>query len=121
MYYSKSIFQKDIVETLRMKDSIKECALQLRKDCNEMNFNIDNSYCDINDMRISYEQFQKCIPKSWQVFFKHFSGKLKMQSNNCQIRCYMILQMFYYIAHNGSKKTPFHVAISQAIHTITKS
>ena len=82
MFFLASIYSRDVVETLRSKDPIKLCATKSRKECEEFDFLLDESYCDARDVKVSLEQYKKNYVKSWETFFNTLSPfRTKSQCN----------------------------------------
>ena len=120
MFYSTNICPADLVETLRQTNPIKICAEKLRKECEEFDFLLDNSYCDAEDLECSLKNYKEYRPKSWELFFNilFIYGK---ESVHIQRKCDNIFQIIFNMVHNGQKKTPMHVGLSETVHDICRS
>ena len=120
MFYSTNICPADLVETLRQTNPIKICAEKLRKECEEFDFLLDNSCCDAEDLECSLKNYKEHRPKSWELFFStlFIYGK---ESVHIQRKCDNIFQMIFNMVHNGQKKTPMHVGLSETVHDICRS
>ena len=57
------------MKTIRCVDSISECAKALRSACKAYDFELDSSYCDANDLSISYKKYTLNRPPPWTKFF----------------------------------------------------
>ena len=60
MFFSSSIRQADIVETLRDKNPMVECAQKLRDECENYSFNLDDTNCNARDVANSFRSIQGC-------------------------------------------------------------
>ena len=108
------------MKTLHQTDPIKVCAEKLRKECEVFDFLLDNSYCDAEDLECNLKNYKEHCPKSWELFFKtlFIYGK---ESVHIQHKCDNIFQMIFNVVHNGQKKTPMHVGLSETVHDICHS
>ena len=52
MFFSTKICPVDARETLRVTDPVKICAAKLRKECEDFDFLLENSYSDADDLDI---------------------------------------------------------------------
>ena len=120
MFFSSQVSSEDVVETLRANEITKLCAEALRKECEDFNYNLEESYKTANDLRIAQENFDKQRPPTWEKFFNAMFPYRK-SSPNITKKCDLIFQVVYNLVHNGRKRTPFHVAIAETIHDICKS
>ena len=64
MFFSSQVSKVDVVETLRASDCIKDCAEQLRIEFKDYDFNLSTSYCDPEDVLMSYKYFKEQKPES---------------------------------------------------------
>ena len=69
MFFSSQVSSEDVVETLRANKITKLCAEALRKECEDFNYNLEESYKTTNDLRIAQENFDKQRPPTWEKFF----------------------------------------------------
>ena len=120
MFFSSQVSSEDVVETLRANKITKLCAEALRKECEDFNYNLEESYKTANNLRITQENFDKQSPPTWEKFF-NVMFPYKKSSPNTTKKCGLIFQVVYNLVHNGRKRTPFHVAIAETIHDICKS
>ena len=99
---------------------MKICAEKLRRECEEFDFLLDNSYCDAEDLECSSKNYKEHWPKSWELFFNtlFIYGK---ESVHIQRKCDNIFQMIFNMILNGQKKTPMHVGLSETVHDIYHS
>ena len=75
MFFSTNVRAGEITESLRSETDdgvIIACAKILREECSSYNFDVDNSYCDANDVNISFNIYKDEEPKSWETFFEKF-------------------------------------------------
>ena len=112
MFFSSQVSSEDVVETLRANEIRKLYAEALRKECEDFNYNLEESYKTANDLQ---ENFDKLRPPTWEKFFSAMFPYRK-SSPNITKKCDLIFQVVYNLVHNGRKRTPFHVAIAETIH-----
>ena len=120
LFFSTKIASADLVETLRLNDPVKICAEKLKKECEEFDFLLENSYCDANDVEYSLNLYKQNRPKSWEHFFNTLFDYRK-KSVHIQRKCDNVFQIIFNIVHNGQKKTPVHVSLSETVHDIYRS
>ena len=109
MFYSTSIKS---TENIRSTDVIKLCAEQLREECKNYKFDLDETFNLAEDCDISYENFTKNRPNSWVKFFDTLFP-YRNQSYPLQRKCDTIFQIFHYVIHQGKTHNPFHVSIAE--------
>ena len=68
MFFSTKICPATLIETLRVSDLVKICAAKLRKECEDLDFLLENSYSDANDLQYSLNQYKENRPESWELF-----------------------------------------------------
>ena len=120
MFFSSSIRQADIVETLRVKNSIVECAQKLRDECQNYSFNLDDSNCNARDIENSLNQYNLEKPPMWEMFFNSLFPQRSRYENLIR-KCDTIFQIVFNLVHNCRRKVPLHVSISQGIHDKCRS
>ena len=106
MFFSTNVRAGEIAESLRSKtdeDIIIACAKTLREECNSYNFDIDYSYCDANDVTISFNIYKDDRPKRWETFFKNLV-KVRSTSEDLTRKGDTLFQKIFYLIHNGRKK-----------------
>ena len=72
MFFLAELRSTDIVESLRsseMKDPIQVCAKKLKEECLNFDFNLDDTYCDIDDINKSSSFYQESRLDAWETFF----------------------------------------------------
>ena len=112
MFFSANVRAGEIAESLSSKtddDIIIACAKILREESNSYNFDIDNCYCDANDVNISFNIYKDDRTKSWETFFKSLV-KVRSTSEDFTRKCDTLFQQIFYLIHNGRKETPLHVS-----------
>ena len=119
MFFSSSIRQADIVETLHFKNSIAECAQKLRDECKNYSFNLDDSNCNARDTANSLNQYKLEKPPMWEMFFNNLFPQRSRYEN--LIRKCDTFQIVFNLVHNCRKKVPLNVSISQVIHDKCRS
>ena len=120
MFFSSTICRADIVETLRFKNPITECAQNLRKECENYSFNLDDSNCNPRDVANSLNQYSHDKPPMWEMFFNNLFPQ-RSRSENIIRKCDTIFQIVFNLVHNGRKNVPLHIGISQSIHDKCRS
>ena len=120
MFFSTKICSATLIETLRVSDPVKICAAKLRKECGDFDFLSENSYSDANDLQYSLNQYKENRPESWELFLNTLFPYRK-KSIHIQRKCDNIFHIVFNLIHNGEKKTPMHVSISQTIHEVCRS
>ena len=123
MFFLAELRSTDIMESLRsreMKDSIQVCAQKLKEECANFDFNLDDTYCDIDDINKSSSFYQENRLDAWETFFNSLFTTRENSDNIQRKTCY-IFQFIYYMLHNGRKKTPLHISLAQSIHDKTRS
>ena len=109
MFFSTKICPATLIETLRVSDPVKICAAKLRKECEDFDFLLENSYSDANDLQYSLNQYKENRPESWELFLNTLFPYRK-KSIHIQRKCDNIFQIVFNLIHNGEKKTPMHVS-----------
>ena len=124
MFFSMNVRVGEIAESLGSKtddDVIIACAKILREECNSYKFDIDNSYCDGNDVNISLINIHRDDrPKSSETFFKSLM-KVRSPSEDLTRKCDTLFQQIFYLINNGRKKAPLRVSLAQSIHDKCRS
>jgi len=68
MCFSKSVTAKSVAETIRSTDPIKQCAELIRQSLLDTDFELNNRFCDANDLKTSWNNVN--IPEPLLKFFK---------------------------------------------------
>ena len=118
MFYSCNIAAHDIAEVVRKKDVIKDCAEILKKECKSFDFNLDDKFCDGDDLEHSTSRLADNFPEKWINFFTALFNSF---TNSVKRKSMVIFQIVYCIIHNGGKKTPLHISMAQTIHEVCRS
>ena len=108
MFFSSTICRADIVETLRFKNPITECAQNLRKECENYSFNLDDSNCNPRDVANSLNQYSHDKPPMWEMFFNNLFPQ-RSRSENIIRQCDTIFQIVFNLVHNCRKNVPLHI------------
>ena len=117
MFLSTKICPADVIETLRVSGPVKICAAKLRKESEDFDFLLENSYSDADELEYSLNQYKQNRPESWELFFNTLFPYRK-KSVHIQRKCDDIFQIAFSFVHNGQEK---HVSISQTIHEVCRS
>ena len=56
MFFYTTICPAHVIETLRVSDPVKICAAKLRKQCEDLDFLLENSYSDADYLEYSLNQ-----------------------------------------------------------------
>ena len=67
IFYSSQITPGDLLTKLKNQDIMREAGLQLRKDLKVVDFGLEDSFCDSNDLKESWERTR--MPDSMLTFF----------------------------------------------------
>ena len=70
MFFSKSVPIENIAETVRTSDPISQSADMIRQCLLDMNFDLQDRFCDSKDLEIAWENM--VIPKPLLNFFSTF-------------------------------------------------
>ena len=120
MFFSSNVSSKDLVETLRSTDVIKACTDKLKKECEEFNFGLSDTYCDGSDIDLSLKEYDENRPESWTLFFDALFSNRK-RSEHIKRKCDNIFQTIFNMIHSGRKRTPMHVSLAQTVHDTCRS
>ena len=105
MFFSSKVKSTDITEQVRSIDVIIECAKPIRNQMKNYNFDLDESYCDVDDISLSYDVLVKNRPLEWNTFcsalFDH-----EVISIARQRICDTVFQILYKLIHRNRKRTP---------------
>ena len=115
MFFSSNVSSKDLVETLHSTDVIKACADKLKKECEEFNFGLSDTYCDGSDIGLILKEYDENRPESWTLFFYALFSNRK-RSKHIKRKCDNIFQIIFNMIHSGGKRTPMHVSSAQTVH-----
>ena len=141
MFYNKDFTDKMVESTLCF-DPIEQAASILRKALIDVEFDLNDRFCDANDLEESLNNTK--IPEPILRFFatlfnfdqkKFYADRRTGETNpenmntfeNCDIsddkrrKMSSLFQIMFYIMHNGCKRTPLHVMNSEAIYDACKS
>ena len=120
MFFSSNVSSKDLVETLGSTDVIKACADKLKKECEEFNFGLSDTYCDGSDIDLSLKEYDENRPESWRLFFDALFSNRK-RSEHIKWKCDNIFQIIFNMIHSGGKRTLMHVSLAQTVHDTCQS
>ena len=112
MFFSTRVKSEDIAETLRRNDFIQKCGEYLPEKCQNLDLGLKGSYCSADDIEINFNNLTQNRPKGLEKIFNTLFP-YRTQSVNIKRKSDMIFQIFYYIIHDGRKKTPFHISLRQ--------
>ena len=121
MFYLSRVQIEDVIETIRAKDPIEMCAKKLRSECQEFYFGLDKSFRYASGLQYGMEKLESTDSlQHWNSFFdimfptRRFSVAIKRKYE-------VVFQIVYNLIHNGQRKTPLHIVISQSIYDTCKS
>lgn len=105
-----------LIESLRVPP-IQQVATELAQELKEYSFELQKSFCEPQDLKISMNLFSKNPPPTWTEFCSYlFKGK-----TTSQLKTDVVFQILNYILTDGKDPTPFHVMVAQAVHGLTRS
>ncbi|KAJ8668266.1 hypothetical protein QAD02_009929 [Eretmocerus hayati] len=125
--------QNFIRHTLHKSHEI-ECASSMENSLKKMNFDLDDRFCDVTDLRIAMDE--STIPEPFKTLFsKLFNFDIAEAENQKStdwdgpidskriklLRMKCLTQMMYYMKTGGQHKTPLHTLIGVSIYDGTKS
>ena len=120
MFSSSSIKAESVVDKLRSKDPVRECARLLKEECRRYDFELEGSYKTSEDLLSSYNNWMSNRLSNWEKFFNELFPYYK-QSDTIKRKCGTVFQIMYNLVHNASKVSPLSVWIAETIHDIAKS
>ena len=124
------------VEEYYYKNSTLECVDILNKSLNDVDFKLDDKFCDENDLKTAWETaslpepFAQFISELFNCDKKDLLGtetefllndERSTKSRVKNLRLKSSFQIIYFIKNNGLKKTPLHILIGLFVYTNTKS
>ena len=59
MFFSSDVSTTDVVETLKSRDSVRNCVEILQKECDEFDFKLDDSYASSHDFYLSFQFYDQ--------------------------------------------------------------
>lgn len=130
VFYAK-ISLSELVDTVRSTSKIKSCAKELRKTMKNVDFGLENRFCDANDLKEFWDNFK--MPQQFVEFFSQFFNihesrfnfekdsveQDKFDTKVLKITC--SFQSMYFIMHDGRKRTPLHIATGMSVHHVSRS
>ena len=143
MVFLKTSTAEMMADRIRSNDPLVQSAKILRDSIMEIDFGLQDKFCDKHDLEKSWENI--VIPPPVLTFFavlfnfdaNHFKANIENDdaesddddnipatdkvSAGKQRKMISLLQIMYYILHNGRKRTPLHLMNGQAIHDTCKS
>lgn len=145
MFFSRTVTAENLAETIRSTDPIRQCAETIRQCLLELDFDLQDRFCDANDLETATANM--VVPEPLLKFFAvlyNFDidsfamvskklakglGDFADDENDCGVgvseqKCRQVqglTQTLYYILHRGRKRTPMHMMNSQAIYEACRS
>lgn len=105
-----------LVESLRVSP-LQQVATELEHELKQYSFGLKKSLCEPRDLQLSMDAFTMNQPPKWAEFCSYvFKGK-----KTSQLKKDVVFQIMHYILSDGKEPTPFHVAVAQAVHSLTRS
>ena len=128
MFFGNNIQAIEIAETLKKCDleSVKTIASKIKEEMKAYDFALDQSFCSSNDVLISSNKLSQLMSETgtfdaWNTFTQCLFKPKNMNTDANKVMKETLFQIVYYIYHNGAKVTPFHLALAETIHTMTRS
>lgn len=136
IYHSK-VTMDDVIHLKLPEEVLKKSAQIIRESLFNTNYDLDDRFCDSNDLKNSYEN-EKIPAHILRFFIKlfDFDDKKYCQSlnddnvfldasmnisNKKLLKINSIYQSMFYILHRGKKRTPLQTILSMRIHNLCKS
>lgn len=122
MVYSSHLMVGSVIEATRqtVEHSYKNVAEELRSECKNYDFGLQDTYCTSEDLKLSEDEYQKNRPQKWLAFmealFPMTSGK---NSKEWLLKFDMAFQFFHYWITRGNF-TPIHCSIAHTFDDLTK-
>ena len=140
--FSAEINIEDVINSLRNINVVKSAAKLIRKALLEVNFNLDDSFCDAHDLSQSWRKTK--IPDVLLTFFSVLMNRsrVKLIEDDCEIdecvneynlddeendkhqssmKVKSLFQIMYYHATHDRHKTPMHVMNAHTIYEKCRS
>ena len=94
---------QNLAETIRKKDSVKECVeILLKGECKNYDFDLEDKFCDGDNLQSKDSNLVGDFPKEWNKFFATLFNSYS-ESDNVKRKDDMILfQICHYIIFNES-------------------
>ena len=73
MVYSSRLLTNKVVELMRVADvnKIKNIAPELRNECKQFDFGLQDSLCKSEDIKLAMKNYQDHRPKKWLELFQN--------------------------------------------------
>ena len=86
----------------------------------DFKFLIQGSFNSLKDLALILGHYSENPPSSWNSFFGNL---FRTQNKSAWItrKCDTILQIVYYLVHNGQKKTSLHAKLCECVHDTSRS
>ena len=134
IFFSSTINAADITVKLKNHDIIKEAASEIRKALLKVDFGLQDSFCDSNDLHESWEKTRmpECLLTFLSVLYNvpkhklfHTSAKDLEQegwiADNKNISLHCLFRMMYYGLYTGTKKTPMQMIFGHSLYASDRS
>ena len=84
LVFSASVTGEAMAETIRGKDPIRQCATLIRQSLMEVDFDLQDRFCDVNDLRLAWENttIPEPLLKFMSVLFKFDMDAFKTKQQN---------------------------------------
>ena len=140
-FFSKEVRVENMAEQIRASDPIKECASIIRQSLLDINFDLQDRFCDAHDLKTSWnavpipDPLLKFLATLYNFDLDNFSTGQQVpddeddrppdeQAGISESKCrqmHCLFQIMYHDLHRGRKRTPLHIMNSQAIYDSCKS
>ena len=103
-----------LYSTLIMSKNVKQ------EECGDFEFLIQGSFNSLEDLALILGHYSENPPSSWNSFFDTL---FRTQNKSARItrKFDTILQIVYYLVHNGQKKTSLHAKLCECVHDTSRS
>lgn len=146
LFFSSDVTTETMAETIRATDPIRQCAEMIRQSLLEVDFDLQDRFCDAGDLKRSMKSTE--IPDPLLKFLGYLFHFDVSTFNACSMNEELLavredeivstddtpgisvsrvrqmqglFQIMYYDLFRGRKKTPLHIMNSQAIYDSCKS
>ena len=140
MAFLKTCNIDDMADKIRLTDPINECATILRNSLMDVNFGLQDKFCDASDLEDSwnnidipqpllkflsvmynFNEHEFCTAKPSIIGEEDQDPTKHGISKSKEKQMLAIYQIMYFVLHSGQKRTPLHIMNGQAIHETCKS
>ena len=122
MVYSSRFLTNKVVELMRVADvnKIKNIAPELRNECKQLDFGLQDSLCKSEDIKLAMKNYQDHRPKKWLELFQNvFPNTVSTKTEEWLIKFDTVFQIIYYWINHGTI-TPLHCSLAETVHNLSQ-